>query len=207
MTHLPKLVALTAFLAVGCSDPGGTPMWEDHCGAPLSDYCEGAECPTWDEAVADAEEEGRQNEDWCWVVAGECGNLRYIMTRVGLGGVVQFFDDSGALVAREVFSDAPGFCDNTSFNKWYGAAADCERQPSHNFCKGSGYEYCSAVAQCGTISEGQCLARYDDLACWPKWEAYVYCFSRDGTCESCSKGPLPDWQDCSQPSIGESGSL
>jgi hypothetical protein len=191
---------------VGCGGNGGA----GDCRAPLSDYCEGSDCPTWDEAVAEAEEEARQSEDWCYVGGlggGECGDLRYIMTRVGMGGVVQFFDDSGALVAMEVFSDAPGYCNNTSFNKWYGDRPDCELELSHTFCKGSGYEYCSAVEQCGAISEDECLARYDDPVCWAKWEGYVSCLGGDGTCESCTADRLPEWQECAEPSTDESRRL
>jgi hypothetical protein len=195
------VVALGVVLLVGCSETAGARMEEEPCRFPLSDYCEGAECPSWDQAVAKAEEDGRQEPEWCWVVSGACANLRYIMTGVGLGGVLQYFDDSGALVARKVFEDVPTFCNDTSFQIWYGAPPDCEQEPSRNFCMGWGEEYCAAVEQCGSGSEAECLARYDDPACWGRWDSYVGCFSGDGTCESCAER-LPEWQACTAPQRG-----
>jgi len=172
------------------------PVEPDVCGVPLVAYCEGSSCPTWDEAVADAEEEGGRGDDFCEVVGGECGELRYIDTVVGIGGgFVEYFDESGSLVSRQVRIDTNSFCHDTSFDKWYGERPECEPQPSHNYCKGYGVRYCSAVAECGAITESECLDRYDDPRCWRKWGSYVYCFSRDGTCESCAER-LTEWEAC-----------
>lgn len=168
------------------------------CRFALSDYCEGADCPSWGTAVVEAEEVGAQGEDFCWVEAGECGDLRYILTTIGLGGVFKFFDDTGALVAVEVFDDTPSYCNDTSFNQWYGDRPDCERERTLNFCKGAGVMYCASVAECGTLSDAECLSRYDDPACWGRWDSYVYCFSRDGTCESCAERLL-GWDECTNP--------
>ena len=79
------------------------------------------------------------------------------------------------------------------FDKWYGDPPDCELQRRRNFCKGYGVRYCAAVAECGVIMESECLARYDDPQCWARWDSYVYCFSRDGTCGSCADR-LPEWE-------------
>ena len=167
------------------------------CQVPLAAYCEGSSCPTWDDAVTAAEEAGRETTDYCGVVGGECGDLRYI-GRYSLWGYEEFFDASGALVARRVYNDVPGYCYDTAFDKWYGEPPNCEQEPSHNYCKGYGPEYCASVEACGMITEAECLARYDDPTCWARWDSYVYCFSRDGTCESCADR-LPEWEMCVAP--------
>ena len=190
----------------GGSGAGGCNDGFDCCQAPLSDYCEGSECQTWDEAVAWAEKWGRSQDCLEFeVYSGPCGDLRYITsgTRFAAGfwqGVV-YFDDAGALVAVERVEDVFIFCDDTSFNIWYGPIPDCERDDSNiwqNFCKGWGFEYCASVAECGAVSENECLARYNDRDCDLRWDRYVGCFRVGGTCESCATEHLPAWEACAE---------
>jgi len=199
--------AVGAMLLVGCAETEGGGDGGNGgagpCVAPLSDYCEGSDCPSWDQAVADAEEFGRGGGwpgscyDWD-AYSGPCGDLRYIFIG-GLGGTIEYFDAAGALVAVERYDDVPTFCDDTSFNLWYGPIPDCTRDPWNiweNFCKGAGYVSCSSVAECGDISEGECLSRYDNLQCWARWNDYVECFRDGGTCDSCAEEYLPEWEAC-----------
>jgi hypothetical protein len=198
--------ALGVVPLVGCSETTGDGDcidlgWDsDCCQAPLSDYCEGSDCPSWDQAVADAEEFGRGGGrcyDW-EAYSGPCGDLGYIFIG-GLGGTIEYFDAAGALVAVEFYDDVPDFCDETSFNIWFGPIPDCTRDPLNiweNFCKGAGYVYCSSVAECGDISEGECLSRYDTFQCWLRWNNYVECFGDGGTCESCAEEYIPKWEAC-----------
>lgn len=95
------------------------------CRAPLSEYCEGSNCPTYDLAVADAELEAEEYYDdgSCFAEAGECGQLRYVRTGSGSAdSFFELFDASGALVAVEVFkSGVPAeFCEGRSSNIFYG---------------------------------------------------------------------------------------
>jgi hypothetical protein len=117
--------------ALGCGDgPGG-------CRAPLSDYCQGSDCPTYAEALADAEEYAQQfcDDPFNGARFGQCGDFRYIWRLVGIGsGIVRYFDASGALVAVMQHSDTPMSCDDVSFDRWYGPVLDCEHEPEGNFC-------------------------------------------------------------------------
>jgi hypothetical protein len=111
------------------------------CRAPLTDYCVASDCPTYDQAFADAEQEAEEyyRESSCFAVAGECGQLRYVRTGSGpVDSFFKFFDASGALVAVEVFkSGVPAeFCDGNSPNILYGPfpeLTDC--RPSVDFCR------------------------------------------------------------------------
>ena len=201
-------LALGVMPIVGCSgttkggEGGSGGNGEQPCQSPLSDYCEGSDCPTWDQAVAEAEELGRQRcPGWPLdAYSGPCGDLKYIF--IGdLGGTIEYFDASGALVAAERYNDVPSYCDDTSFNIWYGPIPDCTRDPWNiweNFCKGSGYEYCSSVSECGAVSETDCLSRYNNLQCWARWNNYVECVGEGGTCESCATDYLPEWEACDE---------
>jgi hypothetical protein len=128
-------VALALVPLVACGD-GGVRR-DGHCQAPLSDYCEGSDCPTWDEAVADAEEFARENcaeSKRAWV--GLCGELRHVGRVTGIGtAAIQYFDDSGGLVAVQVQTDTPSYCRDTSFNLWYGQILDCELVQTQDLCE------------------------------------------------------------------------
>jgi len=200
---------------VGCSEAegigghgGAGGIGGEVCQAPLSDYCEGAECPTWEEAVAQADELGAAGAPRCedstgtpmQLYSGPCGDLGYISWSNWFWGYDEYFDASGTLVAAASHDDVPGFCDETSWKIWYGPIPNCERDPSNiweNFCKGSGYGYCAAVAECGAISESECFARYNTFSCWSPWESYVRCFSDGGTCEGCAD-KLANWEACAR---------
>jgi hypothetical protein len=109
----------------------------DGCQAPLGDYCQGSDCPTYEESLADAQEYAQQRCDDPFNDAtfGQCGDFRYVWRLVGIGsGTVQYFDASGALVAVRQHSDTPMSCDEDSFERWYGPVLDCEPEAAGNFC-------------------------------------------------------------------------
>jgi hypothetical protein len=215
--------ALGMMPLVGCNEAegigghgGAGGIGGEVCQAPLSDYWEGAECPTWEEAVAHAEELGAAGGPDCeddtgarmQLYSGPCGDLGYISWGNWHWGYDEYFDASGKLVAAYGEGDTPIACDGdgTSRGIWYGSIPDCvldlpgslwSRDIWENFCKGSGYEYCAAVAECGAISESECFARYNTLSCWWDWEYYVRCFSDGGTCEGCAD-KLANWEACAR---------
>lgn len=124
--------AVALLPALGCGSGG-----RNGCQAPLGDYCQGSDCPTYDEAVADAEEYAQQFCDWPTRQGGvgRCGDLRYVLRNVGIGaGSIQYFDATGALVAVTTYTDTPSYCRDTSFDLWYGPAPDCELEPGEYFC-------------------------------------------------------------------------
>ena len=59
-----------------------------------------------------------------------------------------------------------------------------------------GYEHCSSVAECGAITESECLSRYNSWLCWFHWDHYVECVGEEGTCDDCATGSLPRWEAC-----------
>jgi hypothetical protein len=113
----------------GCNDLSGC------CQAPLSDYCEGSECPTWDEAIAKAEE--CAYFETLLAEYGPCGDLRYVYVRGWFWEFTDYFDASGALVARYGGGDQPFECDGTSsIDIWYGPIPDCTHgTPWESFCE------------------------------------------------------------------------
>ena len=123
------IAELEACLAAPCRGwsltcpPGLPPCPTDtDCVAPLSDYCAGSECPTYSEAVAEAECDGY------WEV-GTCGDFLHVWHRWGFGDhSVEYFDASGALVASEVWADYNAYCDGTSFSIFFGPVPDCQRE-------------------------------------------------------------------------------
>lgn len=104
------------------------------CEAPLSDYCEGSDCLSWDEAVAAA---ATCVPHWR-AVAGVCGDFRYITTYWGLDDSTQYFDATGELVARIGCTDCnciecgPG---HDAFCIHYGPIPECEKQEEQVLCE------------------------------------------------------------------------
>lgn len=104
------------------------------CEAPLSDYCEGSDCLSWDEAVAAA----ATCEPHWRAVAGVCGDFRYITTYWGYDDSTQYFDATGELVARIGCTDCnciecgPG---HDAFCIHYGPIPECEKQEEQVLCE------------------------------------------------------------------------
>ena len=104
------------------------------CEAPLSVYCERAECRSWDEAVAVAE---TCLPHWR-AVAGECGDFRYITMYWGFDESTQYFGASGELVARFGCTDCnciqcgPG---HDTFCIHYGPVPECEKEGEQLLCE------------------------------------------------------------------------
>ncbi|MFA9469941.1 MAG: hypothetical protein ACERNK_05155 [Deltaproteobacteria bacterium] len=105
------------------------------CEAPLSDYCTGSDCQTWDDAVADLSE---SCDPYRRADAGRCGDFRYIETYWGLDAATRYFDASGALVARVGCTDCnciecgPG---HDAFCIHYGPVPDCALQLEEILCE------------------------------------------------------------------------
>jgi hypothetical protein len=79
------ILFVVALGVVGCGDK---------CSRPLSDYCSGAECPTFEETVADIA--------WLPDTIEACGDTRLIWGEVNFETrSIRYFDDSGALVAAD----------------------------------------------------------------------------------------------------------
>ncbi len=106
------------------------------CEAPLSVYCAGSECPTWDDAIGDLSSCNPYITDavdfdiWRAEV-GRCGDLRYIQASGEGDGATWYFDASGALVAHSAGTDCP--CVECSsgrfaFAIYYGPVPNCERE-------------------------------------------------------------------------------
>jgi len=171
------------------------------CWAPLSDYCEGSDCPTWDQAVLDA--------GW-GTDTGVCGDFQYVNTRFGYGDFrVLHFDDSGTLTAAETTSDAGASpCD---FMRLYGPVPNCKSawwRPWSvcNLCSNacsSGLDIQCGECSCdwdgapGVCVDGACeknacegVVCNDDNQCTRDW-----CDHGGGTCvfsPRCLGGPCTD---------------
>jgi len=136
--------------------PGRLPPYltDAGCVASLSDYCAGSECPTYSEAVAEAECDGH------WEV-GTCGDFRYVRLTYGFGdGNVEYFDALGALVAREHWTDVNSHCCGASFSVSYGPVPDCQREPTLVDAAAC-YEaslYC--MSNCPLQEPGECTEQY-----------------------------------------------
>jgi hypothetical protein len=107
---------------------------------PLDDYCEGPNCPTWEQAIAAAEELARQSgycaddvEEVTISEAGRCGGLRYVRTGNIFENGVEYFDASGALVAYSDWYD--GCVCRPSCAVDYGLDLECEEEIEQDFCE------------------------------------------------------------------------
>ena len=99
------ILFVVALGVVGCGDK---------CSRPLSDYCSGAECPTYEETAAEL--------GWYEGEGVACGDtLSVVGDRNVETGSVRYFDDSGTLVAAEDFDWYEGGCSSTL----YGPVPSC----------------------------------------------------------------------------------
>ena len=73
---------------------------------------------------------------WLPAITGfEIERSQYVLQNTGTGtGSIQYFDDSGTLVAIRKYADTPSYCRDTSFDRWYGPVLDCELEPGEDFC-------------------------------------------------------------------------
>jgi hypothetical protein len=81
------------------------------CPRPLSDFypCrEGSKCPTYEEAVREAE--GAGPHDFAESSAGSCGDLRFVSIDAQLVGWSMYFNSDGKLVAVRGWTDRLGDC-------------------------------------------------------------------------------------------------
>ena len=119
--------------------------WDCPCLRPLDEYCEyaspGSACPTWEQAIAAAEEFAQQGVACdqgfgCFSEAGQCGDLRYVRTGCNDGDEAsEYFDTSGTLVAVDWWSDGCStFCDH-SCGANFGYVTTCEEEKEQDFCE------------------------------------------------------------------------
>lgn len=109
------------------------------CEAPLGDYCTSPDCPTWDSALVEVSEACDPAANSRYVVAGRCGDIRYIQTYWVHDSSTLYFDSCGALVAYAHCSDIPqsgcssgahAFCIN------HGPILNCEPGEEETLCEG-----------------------------------------------------------------------
>ena len=125
----------------GCNETAGEPCEPGTCPCqrPLDHYCEGSECPTWEEAVADAEQRAMPSCGDCSpfppeaLGAGRCGDLRYVREDCG-DERIEYFDASGTLVAAYWWTDGCGVVCPGSCSVDYGFRAECQLEQEQDFC-------------------------------------------------------------------------
>ncbi len=130
-------VVLCLVCSAGCSSPpatavddGGAPT--SSCRADLSAFCAGA-CPSYDDSVADVRQLASGGR--CLIAeSGSCGSGRYTSYSSGFFGFTSWFDGGGRLLASYQFSDAPVFCDRSSFSELFGDPPPCARTPTARYC-------------------------------------------------------------------------
>lgn len=127
----------------GCPDPL-SPYDDPRCFCPaeLSDYCEGSDCPTLDQAVADAVEFAQDNCGigvGCFAAeagAGRCGDLRFVYTSCGEGySTRQYFDATGMLGVVDVCSDTTEYCNGSLLCMRYGPDPACAFEAEEDLCQ------------------------------------------------------------------------
>ncbi len=96
-----------------------TTMGCDYCVQPLSEWCGGPECPTYQDLMAD---------DCDTDAEYRCG---YATLGVGPGGQSFWFNGKGKLVAVHEFSDIPEFCGDSQHQVWYGRKVTCDQEPEY----------------------------------------------------------------------------
>jgi hypothetical protein len=128
----------------GCNETAGEPceLGTCPCQRPLDHYCKGSDCPSWEEAVADAEKRAMEYGCDCgmWPAAfgaGRCGDLRYVRRDCG-DEHIEYFDASGTLVAAYWWTDGCGLVCPGSCAVDYGLRPECEREQEQDFCDQDG---------------------------------------------------------------------
>jgi hypothetical protein len=109
------------------------------CARPLDEYCEGSSCPTYEEALAAAENRAVQSGCDCgpWSAdfgAGRCGDLRYVREDC-IEEHIPYFDASGTLVAAHWWTDDCGHVCQHSCSVDYGFRPECEKEQEQDFCE------------------------------------------------------------------------
>jgi hypothetical protein len=127
----------------GGTGGNGEPCWLScPCQRPLDHYCKGSDCPSWEEAVADAEKRAMECDcdGGMWPAAfgaGRCGDLRYVRRDCG-DEYIEYFDASGTLVAAYWWTDGCGSVCPGSCAVDYGLRPECEREQEQDFCDQDG---------------------------------------------------------------------
>jgi hypothetical protein len=103
------------------------------CYRRLDEYCEGSGCPTYEQALAAAEEFARLNGCGCAEV-WRCGDSRYVDIGCREVSNLQFFDASGTLVAVGTAVECGSVCPGACYVQ-YGIAPECaEWELEQDFC-------------------------------------------------------------------------
>ena len=109
------------------------------CLRPLDEYCEGSSCPTYEQALAAAENRAMPSCGDCSpfppeaLGAGRCGDLRYVREDCGDENI-EYFDASGTLVAAYWWTDDCGHVCRGSCSVNYGFRPECELEQEQAFC-------------------------------------------------------------------------
>jgi hypothetical protein len=104
------------------------------CSDVLSAFCD-TDCPTYAEAASGVEADAGLETEFCFgAEVGTCGDLQYTLWNGGYGGPIQYFDNTGTLVAAWVSTDTNSYCNFESFDIWYGEQQNCELVAVEDFC-------------------------------------------------------------------------
>jgi hypothetical protein len=120
--------------AAGCSDPGGGPGGADAggCAAPVAEFCDAA-CPDYEASVAEVMRLATIGR--CFIAeSGGCGAYRYTAHSTGFFGFTAWFTAAGELVAARRFEDTPAFCDETSYDQFFGSPPECALVATARYC-------------------------------------------------------------------------
>ena len=124
------VVASSSALTVACSapttNPGPvTPATQDSkCAESLASYCDRVNCPSYDEAAANARRPQPAGTMFRFNI-GTCGDYRFVFVQEGMGAGTDYYDAAGKLVASSSVADAP-VCGTNEFSSRIGSAPKCE---------------------------------------------------------------------------------
>ena len=106
------------------------------CLRPLDEYRQGSGRPTYEQAIAAAEEFNCDQSGFgCWSEAGRCGDVAYVATGCNdSDDYREYFDASGTLVAAYWWTDDCGHVCPGSCAVNYGFRPECEREQEQDFC-------------------------------------------------------------------------
>jgi len=200
---------------VGCNETAGEPCEPGTCPCqrPLDHYCEGSECPTWEEAVAAAKEAAWRTGCDCGLFsadfgAGQCGDLRYVVEDCH-DMYIEYFDASGTLVAAYWWTDGCGLVCPGSCSVNYGTVPECKWELEQDFCEQlpelTCRDWCANEPQGSSCHQGppesvpacreDCLQDYgreEESGCGDLWIRIKWCQVSSG-CEA-SSGEC-DWHE------------
>lgn len=119
---------------------------DEVCRRPLSEYCSGARCPTFEQSREDLRrrrEGGTCDALLAELTAGSCAErtaagrrVRYTHARdTFYTSATSYFRESGDLIGVHIDTDAPTFCGGEYFQEEFGEVPACTRVVEEDFCR------------------------------------------------------------------------